>query len=155
MSYILQSVLINRGLCRQRYPLISPRLRLLQQRILNLSNLVIFIRATLTPDARAQVQVLPHSTAPLAPRVTIPPIPSKLPLPTFQGMSLELQEAVIIEDILFVLMAYIRMNIRLIQRASKENISVITKNTTIQMNSIDFLAHNLELQLALTPVSLI
>lgn len=54
--------------------------------------------------ARAQVNVVPHSSVPLAPRVIIPPIPSKLPLPSFDGMSLELQEATIIEDILYVAM---------------------------------------------------
>jgi hypothetical protein len=54
--------------------------------------------------ARAQVNVVHHSLAPLAPRVSVPPIPSKLPFDTFEGMSLELQEATIIEDILYVLM---------------------------------------------------
>ena len=54
--------------------------------------------------ARAQVNVVPHSSVPLAPRVVIPPIPSKLALPSFDGMSLELQEATIIEDILYVAM---------------------------------------------------
>jgi hypothetical protein len=53
---------------------------------------------------RAQVNIIPASTAPLAPRVFVPPIPPKLPLPTFEGISLELQEATIIEDILYVLM---------------------------------------------------
>ena len=53
---------------------------------------------------RAQVNVNSHSTSPLAPRVSVPPIPSKLPFDTFDGMSLELQEATVIEDILYVLM---------------------------------------------------
>lgn len=54
--------------------------------------------------SRAQVSVNTHSTAPLAPRVCVPPVPPKLPFETFEGMSLELQEATIIEDILYVLM---------------------------------------------------
>jgi len=55
---------------------------------------------------RAQVNIVPASTAPLAPRVFISPIPSKIPLPTFDGLSLKLQEATIIEDILYVLMVH-------------------------------------------------
>jgi Gamma tubulin complex component N-terminal len=58
----------------------------------------------LTVAARAQVNVIPHSSVPLAPRVVIPPIPPKLPVQSFDGMSLELQEATIIEDILYVAM---------------------------------------------------
>jgi hypothetical protein len=50
------------------------------------------------------VRINPHSSVPLAPRVTVPPIPAKLPFNSFDGMSLELQEATIIEDILYVLM---------------------------------------------------
>lgn len=53
---------------------------------------------------RAQVNIISASTAPLAPRVFVPPIPPKLSLPSFEGISLELQEATIIEDILYVLM---------------------------------------------------
>ena len=54
--------------------------------------------------ARAQVIIVPHCSAPLAPRVVVPPIPPKLSLPSIEGMSLELQEAAILEDILYVLM---------------------------------------------------
>jgi hypothetical protein len=50
-------------------------------------------------------------------------------------MSLELQEATIIEDILYVLMVRVLVS-HLICRALKANTSVITNPTTLQVNQI-------------------
>ena len=86
--------------------------------------------------ARAQVNVVPHSSVPLAPRVIIPPIPPKLALPSFEGMSLELQEATIIEDILYVAMVPLPPAIAE-KRALKDNIFDTTTHTIIQMNWTD------------------
>jgi hypothetical protein len=80
---------------------------------------------------RAQVNIVPASPAPLAPRVFVPPIPTKLALPSFEGLSLELQEATIIEDILYVLMVSTSSRIILTSRALKVNTSAITTHTTI------------------------
>ncbi|ERT00894.1 hypothetical protein HMPREF1624_02128 [Sporothrix schenckii ATCC 58251] len=57
---------------------------------------------------KPEVTLLPHTTAPLASRVSIPPLASQVPA-TLQpaalgGLSLEAQEAVIIEDLLSVFM---------------------------------------------------
>ncbi|KAF4126755.1 gamma-tubulin complex component 2 [Geosmithia morbida] len=65
-----------------------------------------------TPPAQwnPEVTLLPHTTAPLASRVSIPPLSSTVPQaakPTpMSELSLEVQEAVIVEDLLFVLMGY-------------------------------------------------
>ncbi|KAF5632631.1 spindle pole body component alp4 [Fusarium tjaetaba] len=57
-----------------------------------------------------EVTLLPHTTAPLASRVSIPPLASTVPQapqPKPLGeLSLELQEAAIVEDLLFVFMGY-------------------------------------------------
>ncbi|CAK7216642.1 gamma tubulin complex Spc97/GCP2 subunit Alp4 [Sporothrix eucalyptigena] len=66
--------------------------------------------APATPAApwKPEVTLLPHTTAPLASRVSIPPLSSQVPLtlqPTpLGGLSLEAQEAVIMEDLLCVFM---------------------------------------------------
>ena len=55
-----------------------------------------------------QVTLVPHTTAPLAPRTSNPPLASKAPQSLeprpLNQLSLELQEAVILEDLLFVFM---------------------------------------------------
>ncbi|KAI7770800.1 hypothetical protein LZL87_004587 [Fusarium oxysporum] len=57
-----------------------------------------------------EVTLLPHTTAPLASRISIPPLASTVPQapqPKPLGeLSLELQEAAIVEDLLFVFMGY-------------------------------------------------
>ncbi|RBQ66312.1 hypothetical protein FVER53590_06116 [Fusarium verticillioides] len=57
-----------------------------------------------------EVTLLPHTTAPLAARISIPPLASTVPQapqPKPLGeLSLELQEAAIVEDLLFVFMGY-------------------------------------------------
>ncbi|UNI21752.1 gamma tubulin complex Spc97/GCP2 subunit Alp4 [Purpureocillium takamizusanense] len=57
-----------------------------------------------------EVTLLPHTTAPLAPRVSIPPLASAMPQALqpkpLADMSLELQEAAIVEDLLFVFMGF-------------------------------------------------
>ncbi|RBR06450.1 uncharacterized protein FIESC28_11073 [Fusarium coffeatum] len=57
-----------------------------------------------------EATLLPHTTAPLACRISIPPLASTIPQapqPTPLGeLSLELQEAAIVEDLLFVFMGY-------------------------------------------------
>lgn len=57
-----------------------------------------------------EVTLLPHTTAPLASRVSIPPLASTVPQapqPKPLGeLSLEVQEAAIVEDLLFVFMGY-------------------------------------------------
>ncbi|CAK7270387.1 gamma tubulin complex Spc97/GCP2 subunit Alp4 [Sporothrix epigloea] len=57
---------------------------------------------------KPEVTLLPHTTAPLASRISIPPLSSHVP-PTQQpaslgGLSLEVQEAVVMEDLLCVFM---------------------------------------------------
>lgn len=63
-----------------------------------------------TPPWEPEVTLLPHTTAPLATRVSIPPLGSSAP-PSLQPkplheLSLEAQEAVILEDLLFVFMGF-------------------------------------------------
>lgn len=57
-----------------------------------------------------EVTLLPHTTAPLATRISIPPLASTVPQapqPKPLGeLSLEVQEAAIVEDLLFVFMGY-------------------------------------------------
>ncbi|KAL2208857.1 hypothetical protein CC79DRAFT_1270032 [Sarocladium strictum] len=57
-----------------------------------------------------EVTLLPHTTAPLASRVSIPPLSSTVPQAPqprpLTELSLELQEATIVEDLLFVFMGY-------------------------------------------------
>ncbi|KAK4678074.1 gamma tubulin complex Spc97/GCP2 subunit Alp4 [Podospora pseudoanserina] len=57
-----------------------------------------------------EATLLPHTTAPLASRISIPPLASTAPQTLqpkpFHDLSLEAQEAVIIEDLLFVFMGY-------------------------------------------------
>ncbi|KAL6914051.1 hypothetical protein ACHAP8_001990 [Fusarium lateritium] len=57
-----------------------------------------------------EATLLPHTTAPLASRISIPPLASTIPQapqPKPLGeLSLELQEAAIVEDLLFVFMGY-------------------------------------------------
>ncbi|GAB0132534.1 hypothetical protein EsDP_00000967 [Epichloe bromicola] len=57
-----------------------------------------------------EATLLPHTSAPLASRISIPPIASTVPQapqPTPLGeLSLEVQEAAIVEDLLFVFMGY-------------------------------------------------
>lgn len=52
----------------------------------------------------------PHTTAPLASRISIPPLASTVPQAPqpkpLSELSLELQEAAIVEDLLFVFMGY-------------------------------------------------
>ncbi|KAK4193942.1 spindle pole body component alp4 [Podospora australis] len=62
------------------------------------------------PPWEPEATLLPHTTAPLASRISIPPLASSAP-PALQpkslhDLSLEAQEAVIIEDLLFVFMGY-------------------------------------------------
>lgn len=65
-----------------------------------------------TPQApwTPEVTLLPHTTAPLASRMSIPPLASTVPQapqPTPLGeLSLEVQEAAVVEDLLFVFMGY-------------------------------------------------
>ncbi|KAK4204120.1 putative spindle pole body component alp4 [Triangularia verruculosa] len=57
-----------------------------------------------------EATLLPHTTAPLASRISIPPLASTAPQAlqpkSLHDLSLEAQEAVIIEDLLFVFMGY-------------------------------------------------
>ena len=57
-----------------------------------------------------ETSLVPHTTAPLASRVSLPPLASQAPRSLqprpLQGMSLEDQEVVILEDLLFVFMSY-------------------------------------------------
>ncbi|GAB1318821.1 gamma tubulin complex Spc97/GCP2 subunit Alp4 [Madurella fahalii] len=62
------------------------------------------------PPWEPEASLLPHTTAPLASRISIPPLASSAPQ-TLQPrplheLSLDAQEAVIIEDLLFVFMGY-------------------------------------------------
>ncbi|KAI9848836.1 MAG: hypothetical protein M1837_006352 [Sclerophora amabilis] len=63
-----------------------------------------------TPPWNPQVTLVPHTTAPLAPRISVPPLASlapKLLQPTpLAQLTHEAQEAAIIEDLLFVFMGY-------------------------------------------------
>jgi hypothetical protein len=127
----------------------DPQVGITRQKILNISNFVRFGWDNLTIVARAQVNVIPHSSVPLAPRVTVPPIPNKLPLDSFNGMSLELQEAAVIEDILYVFMVWTAMYV-LTVRDLKANISVITTRMIIQAKQIVLPGQSLKLQ----PVSI-
>ncbi|CAK7265122.1 gamma tubulin complex Spc97/GCP2 subunit Alp4 [Sporothrix epigloea] len=61
-----------------------------------------------TAPWKPEVTLLPHTTAPLASRISIPPLsshvpPSQQPVP-LGGLSLEVQEAVVMEDLLCVFM---------------------------------------------------
>jgi hypothetical protein len=88
--------------------------------------------------------------------VFVPPLPSKLPIDSFEGMSLELQEAAVIEDILFVLMATPNTRKVLMSRASKDNTSASTPiNTTTKTKLIDSPAPNSKSPLASIQVSVI
>ncbi|KAK4165989.1 spindle pole body component alp4 [Cladorrhinum sp. PSN259] len=62
------------------------------------------------PPWEPEATLLPHTTAPLASRISIPPLASSAPQPLqpkpLSELSLEAQEAVIIEDLLFVFMGY-------------------------------------------------
>lgn len=55
-----------------------------------------------------EATLIPPTTAPLASRISIAPLASQLPpswrVPSLEGMTLELQEASILEDLLFVFM---------------------------------------------------
>ncbi|KAI5463321.1 Spc98 family-domain-containing protein [Mariannaea sp. PMI_226] len=65
-----------------------------------------------TPQApwSPEATLLPHTTAPLASRISIPPLASTVPQApqpkALNELSLELQEAAIVEDLLFVFMGY-------------------------------------------------
>ncbi|KAF4836957.1 Spindle pole body component alp4 [Colletotrichum siamense] len=65
-----------------------------------------------TPSApwNPEATLLPHTSAPLACRISIPPLASQAPQPQqpkpLSELSLEAQEAVMIEDLLFVFMGY-------------------------------------------------
>ncbi|KAF4979945.1 hypothetical protein FZEAL_3956 [Fusarium zealandicum] len=65
-----------------------------------------------TPTApwNPEATLLPHTTAPLASRISIPPLASTVPQAPqpkpLSELSLELQEAAIVEDLLFVFMGY-------------------------------------------------
>ncbi|TEA20833.1 Spindle pole body component alp4 [Colletotrichum sidae] len=65
-----------------------------------------------TPSApwKPEASLLPHTSAPLACRISIPPLASQAPQPQqpkpLSELSLEAQEAVMIEDLLFVFMGY-------------------------------------------------
>ncbi|KAK4181887.1 putative spindle pole body component alp4 [Triangularia setosa] len=62
------------------------------------------------PPWEPEATLLPHTTAPLASRISIPPLASTAPQAlqpkSLHDLSLEAQEAVIIEDLLFVFMGY-------------------------------------------------
>ncbi|KAK0735887.1 Spc98 family-domain-containing protein [Apiosordaria backusii] len=62
------------------------------------------------PPWEPEATLLPHTTAPLASRISIPPLASTAPQALqpkpLHDLSLEAQEAVIIEDLLFVFMGY-------------------------------------------------
>ncbi|GFF40829.1 putative spindle pole body component [Aspergillus udagawae] len=57
-----------------------------------------------------QASLIPHSTAPLASRVSVPPLASALPQPLhptpLRELNTDAQEAVILEDLLFVFMGF-------------------------------------------------
>lgn len=57
-----------------------------------------------------EATLVPHTSAPLASRVSIPPVASQAPQPLqpkpFYELTLEVQEAAILEDLLFVFMGY-------------------------------------------------
>lgn len=62
------------------------------------------------PPWEPEATLQPHTTAPLASRISIPPLASSAPQPlqptSLSELSLEAQEAVIIEDLMFVFMGY-------------------------------------------------
>lgn len=64
-----------------------------------------------------QVTLIPHTSAPLAARISIPPLASQAPQALqpkpLQELSLDVQEAFILEDLLFVFMGYEGQYIRL------------------------------------------
>ncbi|ROT38630.1 spindle pole body component alp4 [Sodiomyces alkalinus F11] len=68
------------------------------------------VEAPQAPPWSPEATLLPHTSAPLASRISIPPLASQAPStvqPTpLHELSLEAQEAVIIEDLLFVFMGY-------------------------------------------------
>jgi gamma-tubulin complex component 2 len=63
-----------------------------------------------TAPWQPEATIVPYTTAPLASRVSIPPLASEAPQsvqpPLLQDLSLEVQEAAILEDLLFVFMGY-------------------------------------------------
>ncbi|KAI9682675.1 MAG: hypothetical protein M1829_006662 [Trizodia sp. TS-e1964] len=71
-------------------------------------------QATWTPQA----SLIPHTTAPLACRVSIPPLASQAPLSlqpcSLSQLSIETQEAAILEDLLFVFMGFEGQYIRFV-----------------------------------------
>src|SRR5947207_1265866 len=67
---------------------------------------------------KPQASVISHSTAPLSPRVSLPPraskAPSSLQPKPLNQLSLDVQEASIVEDLLFVFMGYEGQYIRFV-----------------------------------------
>ncbi|PBP21070.1 Spc97/Spc98 family protein [Diplocarpon rosae] len=67
------------------------------------------VEAPLAPWA-PEASLVPHTTAPLASRISVPPLSSTAPLALqprpLHELSLEVQEAAILEDLLFVFMGY-------------------------------------------------
>jgi hypothetical protein len=106
----------------------------------------------LSTVGRAQVTMIPRSEAPLAPRVSIPPIPPKWPMASLEKMTLELQEATILEDILYVLMVHYSRFSYLILRDSKANTSDTTNLTIPQAKQTVSPVQNSESRLASIPV---
>ncbi|PNY27373.1 Spindle pole body component [Tolypocladium capitatum] len=68
------------------------------------------VEQSVPPPWNPEVTLLPHTTAPLASRVSIPPLASTVPQAPqpkpLSELSLEVQEAAMVEDLLFVFMGF-------------------------------------------------
>src|ERR1700733_6250472 len=69
-----------------------------------------FLTVTCAAPWAPQASLIPHTTAPLASRISVPPLASSAPQPLqpqpLNQLSLDAQEAAIIEDLLFVFMGF-------------------------------------------------
>jgi len=69
-----------------------------------------FLTVTCAAPWAPQASLIPHTTAPLASRISVPPLASSAPRPLqpqpLNQLSLDAQEAAIIEDLLFVFMGF-------------------------------------------------
>ena len=72
-----------------------------------------------------QASLIPHTSAPLACRVSAPPLAMKAPLslqpPPLEDLSLDVQEAAILEDLLFVFMGFEGQYIRFVDSYDPSN----------------------------------
>ncbi|KAI9839293.1 MAG: hypothetical protein M1819_003288 [Sarea resinae] len=72
-----------------------------------------------------RASLVPHTTAPLAPRISVPPLASEAPQSLqprpLNQLSLEAQEAAVLEDLLFVFMGYEGQYIRFVSSYNPSN----------------------------------